>query len=203
MNKENFKHSPDNELLEQFYSDHDNEWLGILLQRYTLLLLGVCMKYLKNEEEAKDSVQQVFFKVIQELHKYKVEYFKSWLYMVAKNHCLMKLRDKQGKFTTEINDRLMSQPDVETDLQDLMKNDFTMELMEVSLKELQAEQQQCVTLFYLQKKSYQEISDATSFTMLQVKSYIQNGKRNLKILIEKKLKNPASNPGKGGTGALL
>ena len=79
----------DQEILENYYTRHDNEWLGVLLERYTLLLLGVCMKYLKNEEEAKDSVQQIYLKVIQELQKYKVEYFKSWLYMVAKNHCLM------------------------------------------------------------------------------------------------------------------
>jgi len=181
------QHSTDQELLEQFYSDHDNEWLGILLQRYTLLLLGVCMKYLKNEEEAKDSVQQIFLKVIQELHKYKVEYFKSWLYMVAKNHCLMKLREKKGKFTDEINDRINAQPEEETDRKALLQNEHTMDLMEAALKELQTEQQQCVTLFYLQKKSYQQISEETGFNMLQVKSYIQNGKRNLKILIEKKL----------------
>ncbi len=184
---EKTQHHTDQELLEQFYADHDNEWLGVLLQRYTLLLLGVCMKYLKNEEEAKDSVQQVFLKVIQELHKYKVEYFKSWLYMVAKNHCLMKLREKQGKITTGINDRLMAQPDEETNLQSLLQNDHTLELMDVALKELDAGQQQCVTLFYLQKKSYQQICDQTSYSMLQVKSYIQNGKRNLKLLIEKKL----------------
>lgn len=174
-------------MLEQFYADHNNEWLGILLQRYTLLLLGVSMKYLKNEEEAKDSVQQIFLKVIQELQKYKVEYFKSWLYMVAKNHCLMKLREKQGKITTEINDRLTTKPGEETDRQALLENEQTLELMELSLKELNPEQQQCVTLFYLQKKSYQEVSEATGFNMLQVKSYIQNGKRNLKLLIEKKL----------------
>lgn len=185
MKADKYQHTSDQELLEQFYSDHNNEWLGILLQRYTLLLLGVCMKYLKNEEEAKDSVQQIFLKVIQELQKYKVEYFKSWLYMVAKNHCLMKLREKQGKMTTEINDRL-STPQEETDLQALLENDHTLDLMESALKELGPEQQQCVTLFYLQKKSYQEVSDETGFTMLQVKSYIQNGKRNLKLLIEKK-----------------
>jgi RNA polymerase sigma-70 factor (ECF subfamily) len=181
----------DQELLEKFHADHDNEWLGILLQRYTLLLLGVSMKYLKNEEEAKDSVQQIFLKVIQELHKYKVEYFKSWLYMVAKNHCLMKIRDRQGKMTAEINDKLSAKPEDETDLQALTANDQALELMDSALKELNPEQQQCVTLFYLQKKSYQEISDATGFSMLQVKSYIQNGKRNLKILIEKKMKENA------------
>ncbi len=181
-------HISDQELLEQFYTDHNNKWLGILLQRYTLLLLGVSMKYLKNEEEARDSVQQVFLKVIQELHKYKVTYFKSWLYMVAKNHCLMRIREKQGKITAEINDRLTARPEEETDKQTLLQNDRALELMERSLGELNPEQQQCVTLFYLQKKSYQEVSEETGFSLLQVKSYIQNGKRNLKLLIEKKLK---------------
>lgn len=191
MKPDKYQHITDQELLEQFYADHNNEWLGILLQRYTLLLLGVSMKYLKNEEEAKDSVQQIFLKVIQELQKYKVEYFKSWLYMVAKNHCLMKIREKQGKITTEINDRLATKPGEETDRQALLENDQTLELMDLSLKELNPEQQQCVTLFYLQKKSYQEVSEATGFSMLQVKSYIQNGKRNLKLLIEKKLQEKA------------
>jgi len=177
----------DQELLQQFYNDHNNKWLGSLLQRYTLLLLGVCMKYLKNEEEAKDSVQQIFLKVIQELHKYKVEYLKSWLYMVAKNHCLMKLREKQGKITVEITDRLAARQENETDMQALLKNELALDLMAGALKELNREQQQCVTLFYLHKKSYQEVSDATGYSMLQVKSYIQNGKRNLKILIERKL----------------
>jgi RNA polymerase sigma-70 factor (ECF subfamily) len=154
---------------------------------YTLLLLGVCMKYLKNEDDAKDSVQQIFLKVVQELQKYKVDYFKSWLYMVAKNHCLMKLRDRQGKITTEINDRLSAKVEEDMNRDRLIQTDHTLELMEEALKELNSEQQQCVTLFYLQKKSYQEISDTTGYNMLQVKSYIQNGKRNLKILIEKKL----------------
>jgi RNA polymerase sigma factor (sigma-70 family) len=181
-----YTHISDQELLDQFTADRNNEWLGILLERYTLLLLGVCMKYLKNEEEAKDSVQQIFLKVIQELQKYKVDYFKSWLYMVAKNHCLMKLRDKQGKMPAELNDRLLATPAEETDHQAMLHTDYTLELMGEALKELNPEQEQCVTLFYLEKKSYQEISDNTGFSMLQVKSYIQNGKRNLKILIEKK-----------------
>jgi RNA polymerase sigma factor (sigma-70 family) len=178
----------DRELLEHFYRDHDNQWLGILLQRYTFLLLGVCMKYLKNEEEAKDSVQQVFLKAITELHKYKVDFFKSWIYMVAKNHCLMKLRSRQGKMPVEINEKLMATPEAEADKQALLQNDVTLDAMATALKELNNEQQVCVTLFYLQKKSYTDISEETGYTMMQVKSHIQNGKRNLKILIEKKIK---------------
>jgi RNA polymerase sigma-70 factor (ECF subfamily) len=182
-----YQHISDPELLDQFYKDHNNEWLGVLLQRYTLLLLGVCMKYLKNEEEAKDSVQQIFLKVIQELHKYKVEYFKSWLYMVAKNHCLMRLRERQGKLTTEIRDSLAIAPVEEPDKQRLQESDHTLDVMESALGELNEEQKRCVTLFYLQKKSYQEIGEITGYSLLQVKSYIQNGKRNLKIIIERKL----------------
>ena len=186
VKQDEFKHMSDQELLDRFYQDHNNEWLGHLLQRYTLLLLGVSMKYLKHEEEAKDSVQQIFLKVIQELHKYKVDYFKSWLYMVAKNHCLMRLREKQGKIPAELNERMQSKPGDETDMQALNENEETLDLMERSMKELNAEQQQCLTLFYLQKKSYQQVSDETGFSMPQVKSYIQNGKRNLRLLVEKK-----------------
>jgi RNA polymerase sigma-70 factor (ECF subfamily) len=188
VNVDKYKHISDQELLENFYTTHDTEWLGILLPRYTLLLLGVCMKYLKNEEEAKDCVQQVFLKVITELKKYEVEYFKSWLYMVAKNHCLMKIRDRHGKMPVELTERNMRDADEQPDKQSMEQSDQTIELMNEALNELSPEQRQCVTLFYLQKKSYQEISEETSFTMMQVKSYIQNGKRNLKLMIERKLK---------------
>lgn len=184
MHPGKYNHIDDNELLQRFYADHDNEWLGILLQRYTMLLLGVCMKYLKNEEEAKDGVQQVFLKAISELHKYKVDYFKSWIYMVAKNHCLMKLRDK-GKYTTGINEQLMATPDEITDKNNYIEKDKALTNMAAALTQLNKEQQVCVTLFYLEKKSYQEIAEQTSFSLLQVKSHIQNGKRNLKILMEK------------------
>lgn len=184
MNKNRHAHITDGQLLENFYADGNNEWLGILLQRYTLLLLGVCMKYLKNEEEAKDCVQQIFLKCITELHKYKVEYFKSWLYTVAKNHCLMRLRDKHVNVDIE-NVPVAAD---ETSKEALRDKDKILEVMEESIQDLNAEQKTCVTLFYLQKKSYQEIADETGYTILQVKSFIQNGKRNLKNLVEKKLK---------------
>lgn len=167
----------------RFSTSQDNKWLGVLLERYTLLLFGVCMKYLKNEEEARDSVQQVFLKAITELQKYKVEYFKSWIYMVAKNHCLMKLRDRQGKIPAELED---NHPAEETDRGQLVETDKNLERMAEALEELNNEQKQCITLFYLEKKSYQQVAGETGFSLMQVKSYIQNGKRNLKIIMEKK-----------------
>ncbi|WP_225980071.1 RNA polymerase sigma factor [Pseudobacter ginsenosidimutans] len=187
MNQDQYAHITDQELLGKYYAERNNYWLGLLLQRYTMLLFGVCMKYLKNEEEARDGVQQVFLKVIQELPKYKVDYFKSWLYMVAKNYCLMKLRSKNGK-TTEIKETMVATPAEDSSMQNHLEKDRQLELMSESLDELSKEQKLCVTLFYLDKKSYQEIAGQTGFSMMQVKSYIQNGKRNLKINMEKKLK---------------
>lgn len=189
MNVEKHQHITDNELLQNFYLDKDNQWLGVLLPRYTLLLFGVCMKYLKNEEEAKDSVQQIFLKTITELQKYKVDYFKSWIYMVAKNHCLMKLRDHPGRSTANLSDSLPEtalEEELDTKFQHLEK-ERALDLMENALDELSIEQKQCVTLFYLEKKSYQAIAATTGFSILKVKSYIQNGKRNLKISLDKKI----------------
>jgi RNA polymerase sigma-70 factor (ECF subfamily) len=184
VNNNRFAHITDQELLEKFYADGNNEWLGILLQRYTLLLLGVCMKYLKNEEEAKDAVQQIFLKSITELGKYRISYFKSWLYMVAKNYCLMKLRDKH--LNVDIDKLHISAE--ETVKQEHLDKDKVLNVMQHCLQYLNVEQKTCVTLFYLQKKSYQEIANETGYSTLQVKSYIQNGKRNLRILVEKKMK---------------
>lgn len=191
MQNDTFSHITDKELLERFYASRDNKWLGILLQRYTLLLFGVCMKYLKNEEEAKDCVQQVFLKAITELRKYKVEYFKSWIYMVARNHCLMRLRHL-GKKTVGIDEKLIeAKEDIKVNSH--IEKENLLQAMGESLSELNKEQKECVTLFYLEKKSYQEVADKTGFTIMQVKSYIQNGKRNMKLLLDKKMNSSSQN----------
>jgi RNA polymerase sigma-70 factor (ECF subfamily) len=106
--------------------------------------------------------------------------------MVAKNHCLMQLRDKPGKNTVEIRDNLSAETN-ELDKESILSNEKTYEYMDEALKELNPDQQLCVTLFYMEKKSYQQIAEQTGYSMLQVKSHIQNGKRNMRILIEKKL----------------
>ncbi len=188
MAKDSFAHIEDKELLEKFYSDKNTSWLGLLLQRYTMLLLGVCMKYMKNEEEAKDAVQQIFLKAIVELHKYRVDYFKSWLYMVAKNYCLMKLRNDHGKSSIEFTEAHANRKHDDYSKSDLLEKERLLTIVENSIPELNAEQQQCVTLFYLQKKSYQQIVEITGYSLLQVKSFIQNGKRNLKQIVTKKMK---------------
>lgn len=184
MNNDKYNHISEQELLRRFYQDGNKEWLGIVLQRYTLLLLGVCMKYLKNEEAARDAVQQIFLKAITELEKYQVEFIKSWLYMVAKNHCLMQFRDKNRQLV-ELSEQLVETQDTE-ELLSIKEKDQLLDWMHESLKNLNPEQQQCVTLFYLEKRSYQEVAEQTGYTLLQVKSNIQNGKRNLRLMIQRK-----------------
>lgn len=185
MNESRFQHISEQELLDRYYADGNKEWLGILLQRYTLLLLGVCMKYLKNEEAARDAVQQIFLKVITELDKYRVDYFKSWLYMIARNYCLMQFRDR-NKAPVELKTNVPVEPEVEQ-LHAIKEKETLLNWMNEGLQQLNHEQQQCVTLFYLEKKSYQEVANQTGFSMAQVKSCIQNGKRNLRLMIERKL----------------
>lgn len=175
--------------MENYYTDGNNEWLGILMQRYTLLLYGVCMKYLKHEEEAKDAVQQIFLKAISELQKYRVTYFKSWLYMVARNYCLMQLRDKGKASPLPVTEKMMASEAEETDsLVFHQQKDAALSALDEALEELNEDQKQCIVLFYLQKKSYNDIALMTGYSPMQIKSHIQNGKRNLKIIMEKKMK---------------
>jgi RNA polymerase sigma factor (sigma-70 family) len=181
----------DGELLDQYRRDGDNRWLGILLQRYTLLLFGVCMKYMKDEDLARDCVQQIFLKALTEIPRYRIDYFKSWLYTIARNHCLMQLRNK-GRLPAGLPEMVAGPPpeaeQQERWLQDVKEQQLT--ILESALDELPAEQKHCITLFYLQKKSYQEVAEATGFSNMQVKSYIQNGKRNLRIMIQKRITTP-------------
>jgi RNA polymerase sigma factor (sigma-70 family) len=188
LRSKDFIHTPDNEILSLYYSTYDSNYIGILLDRYTMLLFGVCMKYLKNKTDANDAVQQVYLKTLAELPKYKVEFIKSWLYMVAKNQCLTIL--KANKKTVYSENIVLNNDDIQDHelVQKMKQHDSSIDLMHTCIRELSEEQAKCVTLFYLEKKSYAEIEASTGFTYLQVKSFIQNGKRNLKNLLEKKMK---------------
>lgn len=171
----------DKELLSLWKSSGDSAWLGHLLQRYTGLLYGLCLKYLKNGSEAEDAVQQIFVKVITEAGKYEIAYFKSWLYTVARNYCLMQLR---GKVYLEVEEKGAATHD-ESSVSELIEKEEKLVQLEGAVLQLNTEQQTCIRAFYLEKRSYNEISDLTGFTVMQVKSHIQNGKRNLRIHLEK------------------
>lgn len=176
------QHINDEDLLARFYTDGNKEWLGILLERYTLLLFGVCMKYLKEEDTAKDTVQQVFLKALSEIPKYKIENIGGWLYRVAKNMCLSLLRDKKVWSEPERLEQLEQPEEVPVSL--LIEREKDIDRLKEELGKLREEQRICLTLFYLDKKSYHEVAALTGFDIKQVKSHIQNGKRNLRMKLE-------------------
>ena len=180
-----YKNHSDGELINTFLQTNDNAFVGILYQRYGHLVLGLSIKYLKNKDEAQDAVIQIFANLIRDLKKYKIEYFKSWLYTYSKNFCLMELRKRQSALKKELE--LKENAHLLMDFSNpehLKEKENQITLMEKAMDSLQENQKTCIDLFYLKNKSYQEITQLTGFSNNDVKSYIQNGKRNLKIKME-------------------
>ena len=184
---EKYNELTDLELIEEYKKNADKAFVGILYKRYSKLVFGLCMKYLKDEEEAQDLTVTVFVKLFDDLLKHSITYFKSWLYIYSKNQCLMVLRKKQGD-----NKR---KQDFEYEQKQNMEMEGEMHLnanqrekkyasLEKAINELGEEQRICILLFFNENKSYQEIALQTGYTLNNVKSYIQNGKRNLKIKLE-------------------
>ena len=174
----------DEELLHNYKADGDNQWLGYLLLRYTALLFGVALKYLKDKNQAEDAVQQVFEKVLTHFPKQDIHNFKGWLYILMRNHCLQQLRDKSYNADQIAWEHL---PVTETDKEELQWHDHSLQQMEEAIELLNEEQKNTIVLFYLKKYSYEQIIAKTGYTFMQVKSFIQNGKRNLKTILSKKL----------------
>jgi len=173
----------DEELLQNYRNDGDNQWLGYLLLRYTTLLLGVALKYLKDKNQAEDAVQQVFEKVLTHIPQQEIHNFKGWLYILMRNHCLQQLRDKTY-LADEVTLAQLSAS--ETDHEEAKWREHTLQQMEHAIESLNEEQRKTITLFYLEKYSYEQIIAKTGYTFMQVKSFIQNGKRNLKAVLSKK-----------------
>lgn len=174
----------DKELVLRYQQSGDLQVLAILYQRYMELTYGVCLKYLADSESAKDAVMQIFEELIIKLKKHEVDNFRSWLYTLAKNHCLMQLRSGKNKKTISINAELMQNAE-EWHLNGELQKETELKKLEHCLQTLSAEQQQTVHLFYLQQKCYNEIVEQTGLDWKKVRSLIQNGRRNLKICMEK------------------
>ena len=172
-------------MLLQYKATGDLKILGILFEPYMPLIYGVCLKYLKDEAQSEDAVMQIFEQLISKLRVHTVSNFKSWLYTFARNHCLMEIRTNNRLGTLPLeensfmeNDAFMHQPFGEDVLEEQLS------LMEQCMEHLHTEQQICVRLFYLEQKCYKDIAAITGYDINKVKSYIQNGKRNLKICME-------------------
>jgi RNA polymerase sigma factor (sigma-70 family) len=173
-----FAQLEDLELLTQYRKSNDARCVGELYRRYSHLAFGVCMKYLKNSTESEDAVMEIFEKLHLDLRKVEVEHFKSWLYTVARNHCLMKLR-KAG-LDVSYPDEMPQTPQYQEDTEDFENKERLIAALENSLSTLKIEQKQCIEMFFLQDKSYKLIVQETGFSLNDVKTHIQNGKLNLK-----------------------
>lgn len=179
--------SSDEELLRLFDRNGSLDTLGALYSRYMHLVYGVSLKYLGNREDAKDVVMQIFEKLITELPGQEIRNFKSWLYVLTKNHCLMQIRSQKSA-GGKLEGYKIEQEFMESQ-QEMHPIDREEQVVEKALKQcieqLKAEQKQCIELFYYQKLCYREIVEKLNITEKKVKSYLQNGKRNLKICLEK------------------
>lgn len=179
---------PDEELVSLYKDTENQEIIGELYKRYAHLMFGLCMKYLKKESEAQDALMHVFEKLFQYLKTYEIGHFKSWFFSVTKHHCLYILK-KNKEYAYEDDILVWKSPKEFVEFGDdltltgrLDNEDQTKKLLQ-AMEQLNNEQKTCVELFYLKEKSYEEVQHLTSFTYKQVKSYIQNGKRNLRIIL--------------------
>ena len=175
-------------LIEQYRQTLDKNVVGELFKRYTGFVFLVSMKYLKDEEQSKDAVMQVFERLFTVLPEHDIDNFKAWLHTVVRNHCLGILRKKQSiqRHENNVKEHIIFMENDAVEHQDSKEeNKADINNLEKALKQLKPEQKQCVELFYLNEKSYKEIMEITGFDDKKVKSYIQNGKRNLKIILQK------------------
>ncbi|MFC0773161.1 RNA polymerase sigma factor [Terrimonas alba] len=174
----------DNELIELYKQAGDLTILGRLYQRYMDLVYGVCLKYLKDPEPAKDAVMQIFEELVSKVKKHDIENFRGWLHQVAKNHCLMQLRTPKNLKTVELKTELV-QSGENVHLNGILEKEENFKKLEYCIGTLSNDQQVAIRLFYLEEKCYNEIVEITGQEWNQVRSFIQNGRRNLRLCMEK------------------
>jgi len=177
--KNKYRTLSDDELLQTYKEKQSSEVIGEFYQRYGHLVMGTSMKYLKNKFDAEDLVMNLFEKLPGKLISHNISNFKSWLYMVTKNECLMLLR-KKGNLTSSITKELEDTDDLDLKIE----KETQLEMLEDAIEDLKEEQKECIKLFFIESKSYQEITEMLRLDIKKVKSAIQNGKRNLKLNLE-------------------
>ena len=182
--KKNKQHNEinDQQLLSSYRDSGDLVILGNLYEKKMPLVFGVCLKYLKDEELAKDAVMGIFESLITKVKLHNIENFQSWLYVLSRNYCLMQLRQEKKVEVVNLDDFMEFVPFVH---HEDSNREAAYKALEGCIERLAEAQKQSIDLFYLKEKCYKEIVAITGFNLNEVKSYIQNGKRNLKICLEK------------------
>ncbi|HWZ04536.1 MAG TPA: sigma-70 family RNA polymerase sigma factor [Mucilaginibacter sp.] len=172
----------DAKLLNSYRESGDLSVLGQLFEKQMPLIYGVCLKYLKDEELAKDAVMGIFEELIVKAKQHDIKQFRSWLYVLSRNYCLMQLRSGKKMEMVNLDDFMEFTPVLHPDTDN---REAALKALEWCMEKLPANQKQSINLFYFNEKCYKEIADSTGFSLNDVKSYIQNGKRNLKICLER------------------
>ncbi len=176
------EHWTDEQLLEKYISSGDAQHLGRLYERYMPMVYGVCLKILKDAGKAEDAVMAIYEELTRKVKEHEIESFRGWLYVLARNYCLMEWRKNQRR-PTDLHDDMSRHDATEQAFEYELPRNGTP--LEKCLDELSAQQRKSVEWFYFEEKSYKEISDLISEDVGKVRSYIQNGRRNLKICLEK------------------
>jgi RNA polymerase sigma factor (sigma-70 family) len=180
-----FSELSDSELIKYYRESGNKEVLGEFFNRYMHLVFAVCMKYLKNTDSAKDTVMEIFESLDEKLLEFNIQYFKGWIHMVSRNDCLMKLRKAKREVNIE-KWKIFRNSDVENAsvLHQDNEEEIAINKINGSFRQLKSSQRKCLEMMYFQNMSYKEIATETGYTLKQVKSYIQNGKRKLKLLVK-------------------
>jgi RNA polymerase sigma-70 factor (ECF subfamily) len=174
----------DEEIISLYLKNKESKIIDELYKRYSHLVFGVCLKYLKQKENAEDTTLEIFYQLGEKIEKYTIQNFKSWLFTITKNTCLMQLRKKNPQYIEIENTHVCE--DYDNSLKSKEINELKLNLLEEALVELSTDQHFCIKAFYLEKKSYDEIVKDSNYNLNEVKSFIQNGKRNLKIILTKR-----------------
>jgi RNA polymerase sigma-70 factor (ECF subfamily) len=164
----------------------DAGYFQLLYERYIPLIYGLCLKYLQSPDGSQDAVIDIFENLSQKIHGYEIKVFKNWLYSVVKNHCFHILKENKKEIIVDFDSQLM-ESDAVLDLLSENQDEEKDKALSQCLEKLPEPQRISIEKFFYEDKSYAEIVDETEFHLKSVKSYIQNGKRNLKICIEKNL----------------
>ncbi|WP_107037950.1 RNA polymerase sigma factor [Brumimicrobium mesophilum] len=180
IKRKKFGNYSDTELLISYRSNNDKKIIGELYNRYGHLVMGTCLNYLKNKVDAEDIVMEIFMTLGDKIIKHEITYFKSWLFVLTKNSCLMVLRKKKHN-NLQLNEEIVAQED---EIEDKELKEIKLTELENAIEELDPPQDEAIKLFYIQQLSYKEVSEKLNLTLNKVKSAIQNGKRNLKIKLK-------------------
>ena len=173
----------DAQLIAEYQQHERQEILAELFLRYNDLVYGVCVKYLNNQETAKDAVMDIYQELLEKVKQHQIDNFKNWLYIVTKNHCLMQIRKNKKLQITAFDSEIVQSEDF-SHLESVFEKERQLDKLEGCIENLHEEQRQTVRLFYLENKCYNEISTLTGFDWNKVRSLVQNGRRNLKICME-------------------